>query len=48
MLKLGLQKLLRNGLIYEDFKEMNRLWVGYMKELLPNLDDPNLLTKNCM
>jgi ribonuclease P protein subunit POP4 len=37
--KLGLQKLPRNGLVYEDFKEMNQLWIGYMKELLPNLND---------
>ena len=37
--KLGLLKLPRNGLVFDDFKEMNRLWIGYMNELLPNLGD---------
>ena len=32
-------KLPRNGLVYDDFKEMNQLWIGYMTELLPNLGD---------
>ena len=40
--KLGLSKLPRDGLTYDDFKDINKLWIGYMTELLPSLKDRKL------
>ena len=36
--KLGLCKLPKTGLVYEDFRQIHQLWLGYMNELLPNLE----------
>ncbi len=36
--KLGLCKLPKTGLVYEDFRNIHQLWLGYMNELLPNLE----------
>ena len=41
--KLGLNKLPRDGLTYDDFKDINKLWIGYMTELLPSLKDRKLV-----
>ena len=37
--KLGLSKLPKTGLVFQQFREMHQLWLGYMNELLPNLEN---------
>jgi hypothetical protein len=36
--KLGLNKLPKTGLVYDDFRELHQLWQGYIAELLPGTD----------
>ena len=48
--RLGLNKLPKSGLVYDDFRDVHRLWIGYMLELLPNLEkhlDESLQMRVC-
>ncbi len=48
--RLGLNKLPKAGLAFDDFRDVHRLWIGYMLELLPNLEkhlDESLQMRVC-